>query len=265
LRILDPLVFSSVWAAFVAATLMLAAASILGATLPAAAPLLGFAGTLVVYNVDRLRDLERDREPSPARSAFVGRHRAALIALCTGAALAAAACALVLPPAVLAPCAAALGLGLAHRRLKRSLPLKTLYVGASWLAVVVGIPLVLGPERPQAACGVALVLGAAIAANLVGSAARETPRVDPRRRRLRAGLAVGLCLAGAVVALLEPHAALRPLAAVPALEALALVPLAARRAPADSERHGLVFLDGALSLGALIALASAAAPIAGAR
>ena len=50
---------------------------------------LAAAGTLVVYNVDRLRDLEKDRLTAPARSAFVERWRGPLLALTAAAAVAA--------------------------------------------------------------------------------------------------------------------------------------------------------------------------------
>ena len=41
---------------------------------------LAAAGTLMVYGLDRLRDVSRDREKSPLRTAWVERHRRALTA-----------------------------------------------------------------------------------------------------------------------------------------------------------------------------------------
>ena len=84
-RAVDAAVFSSAWLAAAAAGLV--AASARAMEIPLDPRLLGLAaaGTLVVYNVDRLRDLERDRLTAPARSAFVERWCDALV-LGTGAA-----------------------------------------------------------------------------------------------------------------------------------------------------------------------------------
>ena len=58
---------------------------------PSAAALgLAAAGTLVVYNIDRLRDVDRDRLTCPARTRFVERWRSALTALTLLAACSAA-------------------------------------------------------------------------------------------------------------------------------------------------------------------------------
>ncbi|MCA9512339.1 MAG: hypothetical protein KC560_16640, partial [Myxococcales bacterium] len=94
---LDAIVFSSAWTGAAAVALTAAAARALGVEAPPAALALAFGGTLVVYTVDRLRDLERDRLTSPARSAFVARHRGALAAAVAIAAAASGAAALALP------------------------------------------------------------------------------------------------------------------------------------------------------------------------
>ena len=65
LGLLDAVVFSSLWLALTAAALLVAASGALGATADPRAVGLAFFGTLVIYNLDRLRDLERDRATSP--------------------------------------------------------------------------------------------------------------------------------------------------------------------------------------------------------
>src|SRR5262249_43416376 len=138
--LLELLAFSSLWVAASAAALCAAAGRALGATPSGAVLALAAAGTLFVYNVDRLRDLERDRATSPRRTAFVERWRGALIALTGGAAVLAAALVLRSGLAALALLAPIAVLGLAHCRLKRFAWWKPFYVSGAWTTVVVGLP-----------------------------------------------------------------------------------------------------------------------------
>ncbi len=87
MALLDALAFSSVWVSGAAALLTAAAAKAMAVPAPPEALVIAFAGTFFVYNVDRLRDVARDRETSPERTAFVTTHRARLRALSAGAAL----------------------------------------------------------------------------------------------------------------------------------------------------------------------------------
>ena len=74
-HVLDPLVYSSIWMASAAACLAFAAGKAMELPFPTRAGGLIFCGILLVYNLDRLRDLERDRLTSPRRSAFIARYR----------------------------------------------------------------------------------------------------------------------------------------------------------------------------------------------
>ena len=89
---IDAVAYSSVWVAAAAGALCLASSLAMGTDLAVSAAGVAFAGTLLVYNVDRLRDLERDRLTTPERAAFVDRHFAAL----SGLAIAAGSAALAL-------------------------------------------------------------------------------------------------------------------------------------------------------------------------
>jgi 4-hydroxybenzoate polyprenyltransferase len=247
-RSLDALAFSSLWIAAAAAALAAASSRALGAAVDPEVVLLAACGTFLVYNVDRLRDLPRDHATSPLRSRFVARHRAALQALCAATAVAAAALLAALgarAALALAPVAAA---GLAHRRLKRFGLAKPIYIALGWIAVVVGLPAVHAGARTGVgwAC---LALGPAILANAIASNLRDRETRLEARRALalaRGSAALGVCGA----ALAPPPA--RALAAVPALT-LALL-LCFR----PTERFGLLAIDGALLVGALVACALSA-------
>lgn len=231
--------------------LMYAVAASAGFALPPAAAVLGFAGTLVVYGIDRLRDVERDRETTPARTAFVQRHRPRLTALCVLAVAVSAVAALRLPPATWWVCGLALIPGLLHRRIKHVPILKTGYVTFAWLAVCVGVPAAAGDITPADVLPAAVVLGFAIAGNLVASNLRDhesgAGRVSPRAAL---GGAVALCAAGLLVALVAGAA--RTIWPVALCQLVAVAGLAT--APRDRERYGLVVVDGALWLGAALAL-----------
>jgi 4-hydroxybenzoate polyprenyltransferase len=262
-RLLDLLLFSSLWVAAAAAALAAATGEALGGGAGAGPLLLAFGGTLAVYDLDRLRDLARDRASAPARSAFVDRHRIVLVGLALGGAALGAAGAALAGPRALLPLVPALPLALAHRRLKRLWMAKAAYVTAAWVLVVVGVPaLAAGARTPDAAWAAALV-GLAVFANAVASNVRDAEAAAARfgsERPLR--LARACAAAGAAAALLAP-AALRPLGLVCAATFAALLGFR------PSERYGLGVVDGALLLGALAALAakplSPAAPAAGGR
>ncbi len=247
LRLLDGLAFSSSWIALAAALLCAAASRAMGVPLRTDALLLAFAGTLVVYNVDRLRDLERDRFTAPLRSAFVEHHRGALLATVLGAGAVSVAAGVRAGGAVVLLAAAVLAVGLLHRRLKAIRFGKAFYLAGAWTAVVVGLPVLLGGAAEQAG-RVAAVLYLALFANAVGSSVRDR-EAGPARIGLARGLllARGCALLALLLATFSPPPA-RHLLWIPLLTAVAL---AAFR---QSERYGLLVLDGALVAGATLSL-----------
>lgn len=234
-----------------AGLLVLAAGRATGARPDPLLPLLAAAGTLGIYTLDRLRDLPRDRHTAPRRAAFVAAHRRELAAvsgvgLAGGAALAAAA-----GPAVIALCAVVAVPAFWHRRIKHVAPASAVYVSAAWLAVTVGLPALRGGE-PGRTAAAALALAGALFGNALASALRDGDAPGRWLGPARAlGLARGAAAASLAAALSIPGA--RCLAPVPALTLLALLGYR------PGELYGLVVLDGALALGALLSLALPAA------
>ena len=203
------------------------------------------AGTFLVYNVDRLRDLTRDRGSSPARTAFVERNQRVLIGLCVGAALISALCAWRQPPRVWLLLGIAFGLGIFHRRLKGHPAFGILYVALAWVIVVVGLPVAHGPPGSHLGGEViltAVTLGFVIAANLVGSELREAEPGSSTDGRLKTARV--LALGGLLVSWMAP---------IPLIP-IALGNLVALLFFQPSERYGLGVLDGAILAGALIGL-----------
>jgi 4-hydroxybenzoate polyprenyltransferase len=245
---IDALLFSSLWVALAAAALAAAVSRALG-TAPAAGPLLvAFGGTLAVYGLDRLRDLDRDRSTAPARSAFVARHRRVLMALAAAGAALGAAGALRAGPYAGLPLGAALPLALLHRRLKRLWTLKALYVTAGWVAIVVGVPAVSAGAALGDTAWAAVLVGAAVFANAIASNVRD----EEAAAAVYGGpAALRVARAAAALATLTAFAAPPP---VRPLGWVAAATLAALLAWRPGERYGLAIVDGALLAGALAAL-----------
>lgn len=244
---IEGLVYSSVWVAMAAGALSAAAALAMGARPDPWAVTVAVAGTLAVYNVDRLRDLERDRDTLPRRSAFVAAHSRSLAGLAAGAAALGALGAAVLGPGCVLLLTPVLALGLLHRRLKHIPFTKSVYVTAAWLAVVVGLP-ALAAERARSVGWVAALLGCALFANAVASSARD---VEAAAARFGAGpvfqVARAVAALGALLGLAAPPP-VRPLMLVPVATLATLIPFR------GGERYGLLVVDGAL-----LAAAAAAA------
>ncbi len=256
LRLLDAFAFSSALVACAAAALAAAASRALGVAPDPAVLALAFSGTVVVYCADRVRDIARDAQTSPLRSAFVARHREELVAfaaVCAGIALVAG----VLAGArVIAVAAAVAAFGFAHRRLKRFAWAKPIYLTGSWTAVTVGMPAAAAstgamPLDLIRLALVALIIGAIVQANVILSNLRDAEGIAGRVGARRARVAAAAFLVFAIGAALLGEAPVRPLLALP----LALIGAVALFRSGD--RFGALAVDGALLIGALSALLAA--------
>jgi hypothetical protein len=244
--LLDALVFSNLWMAAAAGALVAASSRGMGTAIRPEVVGLAFAGTLVVYNVDRLRDLHRDQFASPDRSAFVTKHDGPLIALTAAAAIATLyfLAAAGWPAAVLLlPVFAA---GLLHRRIKRFENLKILYIAAAWTCVGFGLPAVLAPDA-QGLPWVLPILAMTMAANVIAFNVRDDAAgVERVRRRYALQVAHACAISGVALGAWAPSPA-DTLVAIPLATLLALV------AYLPNERFSPLFVDGALLVGSLVA------------
>jgi 4-hydroxybenzoate polyprenyltransferase len=246
----DTLVFSGVWAAGVAAMLVCAASQALDGSPRWDVVALAFTGALVVYPLDRLRDLERDRARVPLRSTFVDRHRRLLKGLVFLAGLASLALAWRLDAAIWILCGGVFVIGVFHRRLKRIGRGKTIYVSLAWTIVVVGLPaLVQRPFPSSRLPWVAAVVFAAVFSNLVASnlavKGERCPSAENWPQPQGRWMALTTAILGTALGLLGPAPAL---SAVPCAQALALL------RHREGERHAQGVIDGALLVGGLVAI-----------
>ncbi len=246
-RLLDALIFSSLWVALVAGTLCTAVSLAIGLRPQAASVGIAMCGAFLIYNIDRLRDLERDRKTAPIRSAFIARHAPRLVAACVLAGIGAATFAIQLGPAPLLLLAIVLALGLFHRRLKTIPMIKAGYISGAWLAVVIGVP-ALSAADPRHTGWVTAILGLSVFSNVVASSIRDQEAAAEHFGPVRTlAAARGFALLGLLVSLLSPDA-IRALMAVPATTLLAVFLFE------PTERFGLLVLDGALALGAAVSI-----------
>jgi hypothetical protein len=209
---------------------------------------LAFAGTLVVYNVDRLRDVERDRETTPRRSAFVDRHGGGLALFAVAAGMACVAFAVSAGPRIWLPLAPALALGMFHRRIKHLTFGKSAYITAAWVAVVVLVPAALDPAASAVGWAVAFT-ASAIFANAIACNIRDREVAAALLGERRTLLVARTCAAAGCLLGLAAPAPARSRVALPLAMLAVLIPFR------PSERYGLVAVDGALLVGAAIATA----------
>jgi len=248
LRALDAVVFSSLWVAL--AALALAAASSRALGVGPSAPVLGlaFCGTVAVYTVDRLRDRQRDRLTAPLRTTFVEQHGRQLLVLLGLAGLGAAAFGLAAGPRVLAVAAGVAAFGFFHRRLKGWLWAKPAYLSLSWVAVTVGMPMA---EAGATAAGlrVASVVGLTVLSNVVLCNLKDREGGAALLGQRRSLALAGAILAPALLLAVEGPPRVQPLVCLPLL----MAPVVMGFRP--SERYSGLVVDGALTAGALAALA----------
>ena len=248
LRFLDALAFSGLWVATAAPVLAAAAARAFGGEPDPVALAFAFAGTYAVYGLDRLRDRASDTDSAPIRSAFVARHRGALLAATALSGAAAAVCAFALGPRGLGIAAVAGGVGALHRKLKRRIPVKGVYIAAIWLLVVLGCASIGTAPARSAIAWSAAILGTALFANAIAFTARDREGIVARvGRRQAIAAAVGWSTLGSLVALTAAPPALRALGAIPIATLLALVRIR------FDERYAPFVVDGALIAGGLVA------------
>ncbi|NNL84541.1 MAG: hypothetical protein HKP27_02765 [Myxococcales bacterium] len=237
----EAVVFSSLLAAAVGASLVAVTERALYQRNSLVPTLIVVCGTLVIYNIDRLRDRHRDLHSAPRRTAFVDRHAAILVALVIAAAAASVGLLIRHGVASALTFAPILGLGLFHRRLKRWPSVKAIYVALAWTAA------------------------ALLAARLVPDASADVDRLVPVAAILGFSVLANTAVAGSEAAggrRLAFFAAATALAlsfatdrAPAALAILPLGPLVALLVTDGGEWGRLTGFDGALGLSALISLA----------
>ena len=245
-HLVDAFAFSSLLPAAIAYSLSWVASLALIAPNGWHSAALAGCGAFIVYNLDRLRDTDRDRKTSPDRTAFVERYRRLLTGLVGIVSVVFASLVMTAPLEVIGiilPCGL---LGLLHRRLKRAAAIKALYVSLAWVGVCIGIPW-LSAGRPQAGCWAAAIVLPILAANLISSDLRDN-ETQFFHGRPALVLRSALCLAAFGVLL--------AVAAPPPLTAFAWIGLAEAAAILGfrpGERYGMIFIDGALWAGSGIA------------
>jgi hypothetical protein len=247
-RTAEACAYTSCVATAVGASLSLAASRMLDAPQSLRWAFLAAAGTFIIYNLDRLRDVERDHSTSPLRTAFVMRNRRSLYACVGLASIGFGVVLLSSPPRIILLCTAIGLVGLFHRRAKNAAATKTAYVSIAWVASCVGMPWLASHREGDLALWVAGVILTTLVANLMASNLRdgEAGAIRGRTAPILWG-ARAMTLFGIGIAFAAPERGYA-LAWIPACQALPLALFL------PTERFGHLAVDGALLLGALATL-----------
>jgi len=245
-RAADIFAFSSGLPAAIGGMLSLVASRLLGAPNAGSWAFLAASGTFIIYNLDRLRDIDRDRATSPLRTAFVERNRKRLYASTGIVAIGFVATLQAAPPSIILLCLAIGLVGLFHRRLKEIPALKATYVAFAWVAACVGLPWI-ASGRETAGLWIAGILFASLAANLIASNLRDqmatvATTVAPGNPAATLWVARAIAILGIGLTLAAP-ASLRPIVWIPVCEGLALAFFR------PTERYSQIAVDGALLIG----------------
>ena len=246
-RVSDGFAFSSGLAAAIGGSLSLVSSAVLDAPNAGSWAFLAASGTFIIYNVDRLRDIARDRSTSPLRTAFVLRNRRRLYTAVGAMAIGFVVILQAAPASSVILCLAIGLVGLLHRRLKDVEALKTAYVSLAWVGACVGLPWLASGYNPGGPW-VAGILVASLAANLIASNLRDQ-EAGVEEQNAHSAMAPRLWIARAMavfavgISLVAP-APLHSLVWIPVCEGLALAYFR------PTERYGHIAVDGGLLIGA---------------
>lgn len=247
-RAAERFAFSSGLAAAICGSLSLVASRVLSAPDAGSWAFLAASGTFIIYSLDRLRDVDRDRATSPLRTAFVLRNRTQLRAAVGIVAIGFVATLRTAPPSIILLCMAIGLIGLFHRRMKGVAALKATYVSLAWVAACVGMPWVASGYE-NAGPWLAGILLASLAANLIASNLRDEEagvggEIGGRHTLPGLWIARAMTLLAIGITLAAPTPLL-PLLWIPVCEGLTLACFR------PTERYGQIAVDGGLLLGAL--------------
>lgn len=201
-----------------------------------------FTGTFFIYNTDHIRGVDSDRRSDPSRVLFVVKNKklllySAIISFVVSVTTAVI-CLSLSELSVLVP---VLTLGLLHRRLKQNTVLKSAYIAASWLGVVVLLPVV--EDIPDNISWFTLITGPVLFANAYAYTIQPTEDQPADSVNIPVMISAAACLA----ALVAPPDFM-PLLPVPLATLFSLLIF-------RKERYfKYLFLDGSLFAGSVLSI-----------
>lgn len=204
--------------------------------------LIAFTGTFFIYNTDHIRGIDSDRRSDPSRVLFVVGNKTVLlysaIISFVVSVITSVICLSLSELSILVP---VLAFGLLHRRLKQNTALKSAYITASWLAVVVLLPVV--EDIPDNISWLALITGPVLFANAYAYTIQPTEGQQAGSVNIPIMISTAACLA----AFIAPRGFI-PLLPVPLATLCSL--LIFRR----NRYLKYLFLDGSLFAGSMLSI-----------
>jgi len=171
-RLIEVLAYTGIIAAMLAVSIAIFTFLFLDSGINYILLVLIFCGTLVIYNLDHLKDINSDRTTNPLRVNFIIKNKR-LIYLITGLSmflsiLAVYYLGIKLIPIIVVP----FFLGLIHRIIKNSPLVSAIYITLSWLMITVYLPAFL-TDNPKEIIILSIVVGIFLFCNAYASSIRQ--------------------------------------------------------------------------------------------
>lgn len=201
-----------------------------------------FTGTYCIYNTDHIRGITSDKRSRPLRVRFIKNNRRVLVILTLLSFLVSSVAGLLyLSFKQISILLTVMVIGLLHRRLKHNYVLSSIYITASWICVVILMPL--SGIIPDGILWFAFIVGTALHANALAYT-MSTETLNGTNILKIPGL---IAAAGCVSAIIAPHRFL-PVICIPAVTLLVLLLFHKR------ENFELMYLDGSLIAGSVLSM-----------
>ncbi len=243
-KIINHLIYSSIFVSIVSSFLFAVTLFTFDKIIPINKVLLVFFGTLLIYNIDHLKDIKSDKVTNPERTDFIEKNKSLLKAIVVVSLLASTYLLFqigIYKTLILIP---AFFIGIFHWKLKKNKVFSILYITLSWTVVVTIFPLMGEFYSRKDLVLLTTIFGLVFMANASVFVASEHGSKTVGRAVISSKIIVVIAL---VIALLL-STEMRPLAFIPALTLIALIYYK------PDERYNLFIMDGALLVGGLLSV-----------
>lgn len=234
------LIYSSVFVSLISSILSIVCLFTLGNKISVDVTLLIFFGTLLIYNLDHLKDIGSDRFTNPERTKFIYKNELLLKTIVVISFAISTYLFFYIGIDMTSILIPVFVIGVFHWKLKNNQLFSIIYITLSWTVVVVIFPTLGVVDKNNNLLLTAIIMGLSFLANATVFMASEN-----KFRHTTVLIAKVLVFIAVIVAILSPSQ-LKPFAFIPGLTFIALLfykPV---------ERYNLIYMDGSLLVGGIL-------------
>ena len=240
-RLIEFVAYTGTIAALFAVSISIFTFLFLGSAINHYLILLILCGTLVIYNLDHLKDINSDKSTNPKRVKFISENKL-LIYFITGSSaflsvLSVYMIGLQLIPLILLPFL----FGLMHRIIKNSPLFSAFYITLSWLMITVYLPAYL-TDNPKEVITLSVVIGIFLFCNAYTSSIRRKPYAEKYARYMLYLSVINLVI---ILVLRGSYLGIIPAALFTTMALTNFI---------DDENYELILLDGMQLLGTVFSI-----------